>query len=157
MLLNETKPPLDEALEHFGVRGMHWGQRKNRSSNLNLDAYDEAPKKNHTVAKVATVGAVVLGAAAVAVILKKNGTFPTHSLPKSPFADRTFRPKTVTPLLSLAPKSSTPNIPRTFRPKNITPLLTIHPKAPEVAKLVTKGESVVKGMDKSFFSRTLIR
>lgn len=28
MFLNETKPPL----EHFGVLGMHWGVRKNRSS-----------------------------------------------------------------------------------------------------------------------------
>ncbi len=28
MFLNETKPPLEEALEHFGVKGMHWGVRR---------------------------------------------------------------------------------------------------------------------------------
>lgn len=27
-ILNEVNPPLDEVLEHFGVKGMHWGQRK---------------------------------------------------------------------------------------------------------------------------------
>lgn len=26
--LNEKKPPLDKTLEHFGIRGMHWGVRK---------------------------------------------------------------------------------------------------------------------------------
>ena len=27
-ILNEVNPPLEEALEHFGVRGMKWGIRK---------------------------------------------------------------------------------------------------------------------------------
>lgn len=26
--LNQDKPPLEEVIEHHGVKGMHWGQRR---------------------------------------------------------------------------------------------------------------------------------
>lgn len=45
-ILNEVNPPLDEALEHFGVKGMHWGVRKNdypgASKKTNKEARSDA-------------------------------------------------------------------------------------------------------------------
>ena len=31
-ILNEVNPPLEDALAHFGVKGMRWGQRKAQES-----------------------------------------------------------------------------------------------------------------------------
>lgn len=111
MFLNETKPPLDEALAHFGVLGMKWGHRKSSSSYD--EHFDLEPKKsNHTAAKIVAVGAVVAaGALASALILKNHGSLPVYKMPKSPWADKTFRPKNVG-----------------------NPLFTVHPKSPKAAK-----------------------
>jgi len=124
MFLNETKPPLEEALEHFGVRGMHWGVRKKRDNqDYNQgdyrDTFDLSPPKpnNHTGAKVAAAGVVVVGAVATAYVLKKYGStrMPRSGvkLPKSPFAGKTFTPKNVgNPLWTRTPKA--PKAARSF-------------------------------------------
>jgi hypothetical protein len=33
-ILGHEKPPIDEALEHYGVRGMRWGVRKSEILSL---------------------------------------------------------------------------------------------------------------------------
>lgn len=44
---NELKPSLDDALEHYGVKGMKWGVRKTTSSEL------KTAKKNNKAAEKA--------------------------------------------------------------------------------------------------------
>jgi hypothetical protein len=64
-------PPLDDdLLIHFGIKGMHWGHRKQRP--------DEEERKNtfqnaDRARKIAIGIAVVGGAAAVAMLLSKRG------------------------------------------------------------------------------------
>lgn len=117
MFLNETNPPLDEALAHFGVLGMRWGHRKEQSRQEQYgeyDTYDVPPenyKKKHTGAKIAVGGLVVAGAIASALILKNNGGLPVYKVPKSPWAGKTFRPQNVG-----------------------NPLWTVHPKSPKAAR-----------------------
>lgn len=64
MIVNEED--YDTYLEHFGVKGMHWGQRKADGSGGH-----ETAKK---VAKGVAAGAVIVGGAAASVyVLKKHG------------------------------------------------------------------------------------
>lgn len=63
--------PDDPPLEHVGVKGMHWGVRKNRNSNTSSD-HARAKK----VAKVAGAAALVGGAAVAVYVLNKNGHLP---------------------------------------------------------------------------------
>lgn len=55
----------DSSLEHFGVRGMHWGVRKSRptgSSNGNSERKSSFKRKSRVALGVAaTVGAVAVG------------------------------------------------------------------------------------------------
>lgn len=110
MFLNETNPPLEEALAHFGVLGMKWGHRKDRYT----EDYDIsfAPNKKHTVAKtVAVTSLVAAGVIASALVLKNQGSLPVYKLPKMPWADKAFRPENVG-----------------------NPLFTVHPKSPKAAR-----------------------
>lgn len=66
---------MDEALEHFGVKGMRWGVRKNRDSGTSPD-HARAKK----VAKVAGAAALVGGAAVAVYVLNKNGHLPVKHL-----------------------------------------------------------------------------
>lgn len=111
MFLNETKPPLDEAISHFGVRGMKWGVRRKSETRSEDEDFDLSPDRpnRHTGAKIAAAGVVVAGALASAYILKNHGSLPTSSIkiPKSPFAGKTFTPKDVgNPLWTRNPKEA---------------------------------------------------
>lgn len=129
MFLNETKPPLDEALEHFGVLGMHWGRRKGRDYEVPPEEYQVPPgfyndqflepdRKQHHVGRNLALGAAALvgvGAVASVMVLKNHGSLPVYKIPKykSPFAGRTFRPENVgNPIWKVNPK--TPRAARDF-------------------------------------------
>jgi hypothetical protein len=65
----------EDALEHFGVKGMHWGVRK-ASSDIDEQVYDSSPAKGtgHKVAKgLAIAGVITAGAIAATIILGKSG------------------------------------------------------------------------------------
>lgn len=71
-MITAEKPPLEEAyLEHFGIKGMRWGQRsKSGSSNKKMSA-----KK-----KVAIGVGVAVGAAAVAFAMTRSGKIPVKQV-----------------------------------------------------------------------------
>jgi hypothetical protein len=65
-MLHEDKMALDNALEHYGVKGMKWGVRKDRTS-----AEKTAARKKKK--KILVGAAIVVGAGAAAVVLKGEG------------------------------------------------------------------------------------
>jgi len=69
------KPPLDEVMEHVGVKGMHWGVRKSSSSSSSSKPTMSTKKK---VAVGVGVGVLAVGAAAAAVALSKHGKVPVR-------------------------------------------------------------------------------
>lgn len=90
MFLNETKPPLEEVLEHHGIKGMHWGQRRAQKAayKAQTKAYKQIEKEYNDQAhadrkrKIAIGALTVVGIAATAVVLHKTGNLkiPTHTL-----------------------------------------------------------------------------
>lgn len=79
-MLVDEKPPLDEELlMHFGVKGMHWGQRKARPSGGSGGS--AAPKhKMSTKKKVALNVGLAAGAAVSIYLLAKYGSKPSLKL-----------------------------------------------------------------------------
>lgn len=134
MFLNETNPPLEEALEHHGIKGMHWGRHKARDSSssepmhdTNYDYYD--PQRHDATKRKIAIGILVgAGTVATVALLRKNGTLKVPSLrsldsgtqgagsrgsrayeayKKSKFANKTFRPENVgNPLFTKNPKAA---------------------------------------------------
>ena len=72
MLLNDTKPPLDEVVKHSGVKGMHWGQRKEPGYAKTADYYKIKSEHHNRNVALAT-GAAVVGAGIGIAILAKYG------------------------------------------------------------------------------------
>jgi len=76
MILNETKPPLAEAVDlaHYGVPGMKWGRRKGRSSN-DEDYDDMLEQERHERNKRIVAGSALaaVGAVATVAVLHKTG------------------------------------------------------------------------------------
>lgn len=69
-MLHDHKPALDDALlAHYGIKGMKWGKRKQRTP----EEQQRISARNKKVAKIAVGVTVAAGAVAVAVILSRNG------------------------------------------------------------------------------------
>lgn len=82
MILNQEKPPLDGALlQHFGVRGMKWGHRKDRKT-------QPSASNNHkmsTKKKVAIgVGVAAVGVGVAALVISRSGRVPVSRLRPPP-------------------------------------------------------------------------
>ena len=77
MILNDNKPPLEDALVHYGVPGMRWGRRKGRDNSSDYDDYDELDRlerreRNKRIAVGAAL--VAVGTIATVAVLNKTGT-----------------------------------------------------------------------------------
>jgi hypothetical protein len=70
----------DDVLEHFGIRGMKWGHRKQRSSS---SKYGSGTSKKKKVAIGAGIGLAVIGAATAAAVLHSRGSVPVSSISSS--------------------------------------------------------------------------
>ncbi len=73
--------PLDEALQHFGVKGMRWGVSKNAQPTY-YDIDDGTPRTFSKKQKAAAFGVAVAGTAVVGVLMKKYGTVDLNSAKK---------------------------------------------------------------------------
>lgn len=71
----------DEFLEHYGVKGMKWGIRKDRNLSSKDDKQTEE-KKQFTKKQVVIGASVLLGVAATAVLLSKHGDIKTSVMSK---------------------------------------------------------------------------
>lgn len=104
MFLNETKPPLDEALAHYGVKGMKWGQRRAArqdaqeqqriSRQLEKDLFDDDFDNTRQKRIIAGTALAVVGIAATATILHKNGKLPLKYLLISSDPNKSFARET---------------------------------------------------------------
>lgn len=68
-MIIEVDDPND-FLEHFGIKGMRWGVRKNTQEST---SNSEGKGKSHRNRNLAIAATVAVGAVATAVILKKHG------------------------------------------------------------------------------------
>lgn len=75
MIVVDQKPSLEDALVHYGVKGMKWGKRK-RSPAEEAERSRRFKKNAKRTAAVVVVG----GAALTVAILAKNGKLPVKSL-----------------------------------------------------------------------------
>ncbi len=72
-----TQPTREEALAHFGVKGMRWGVRNTTSSTSPSE-----PKKRMSTKKKVAIGVSVLavGTAATVAVLAKHGNLPISDI-----------------------------------------------------------------------------
>lgn len=143
MFLNETNPPLDEALAHFGVKGMRWGQRRaakaeaRSAARINRDMEKDLFKeeRHDRRKKQLAVGALALaGTAATVIVLRQNGhlKIPT-SLLENNRAERDSARKIATDARAAYKNSKLGS--KTFTPRgHANPLWTVNPKKAKQAK-----------------------
>lgn len=86
MLLDE-KPPLDEdLLAHFGVKGMHWGQRKEKASSAKPKSAQAQMNarlaRRRVIADRTTKGVLIVGGAAAAYMVFRRGSTPVNRIPR---------------------------------------------------------------------------
>lgn len=65
-MLHEQKPSLEEAIEHYGVKGMKWGVRKDGSSRI-------SPEAKAKIKKGAAIAGIVV-ATGVTVAVARNAS-----------------------------------------------------------------------------------
>jgi hypothetical protein len=78
----------DAYLEHHGVKGMKWGQRKKRETRAGSFSSLSKSDKRKAVAIAGGVSAAAVGAVAVAILLERHGMKPVPSA--NPF-HKTYR------------------------------------------------------------------
>lgn len=140
MFLNETKPPLDEAMKHFGVLGMHWGQRRadrnlgravrKQNSDFDIDEFGDEPNNNRKK-KIATGLLIGAGTVATLAILHKSGhiKLPVNAI-SNLASDTQAEQNNARRLAGNARDAYKSKVGgRSFRPKNVgNPLFKVHPK-----------------------------
>jgi hypothetical protein len=80
------KPGTPEELVHHGIKGMHWGVRKESGTSSPSSASDKSASRKETAKKVAIgtgVLVAVAGTAFVAYKLNQSGKLPISSIAKS--------------------------------------------------------------------------
>ncbi len=77
----------DDILEHFGMKGMRWGVRKERTSESESGGTKEGMS---TKKKAAIVGGVLVGAAIAGMIVRSHGSTPMSKVSAKPFHNETY-------------------------------------------------------------------
>lgn len=78
-------------LEHFGIKGMKWGQRKQRPTGSASGSASTAPKKKILTGKRVAVGlAVAAGTLYVGAMLAKRGSTTIPHIPTAPHTPSPF-------------------------------------------------------------------
>jgi hypothetical protein len=81
----------DEILEHFGIKGMKWGQRKQQDSGSPSSSSAPAEKKKILTGKRVAVGlAVAAGTLYVGAMLAKRGSTTIPHIPTTPHTPSPF-------------------------------------------------------------------
>lgn len=136
----------DEALAHFGVKGMKWGVRKQNSSGSGGSNQGMSTKK-----KVLIGATVVVGVAASAAVLYKTGKIPTAALKTTVEGF----PKSYSPMIKGRPVmiKGTPKMVKPVRSLSdqlrdyemMTPRMTsaMRGEAAKAAKTTAKGKSAM--------------
>jgi len=75
----------DDVLEHFGVKGMRWGVRNNRSSGSDRSTKPKRSKKKIALQMAAVSGILVAGA-----IIRSRGSMPVSRIPQTPSARQAY-------------------------------------------------------------------
>lgn len=140
MFLNETKPPLDEAMAHVGIKGMRWGRRK--AEDESDDFFRERAKSRKT--KVAVGALAVVGTGVALTVLHKHGHLSAKSLAK--------------PALGLLGKAMKERERNNWIPKKDydfpTPKVGVNEaptQGPSTEALIRDGARVVHSLDDSFW------
>lgn len=74
-----SKKSRDEALAHFGVKGMRWGVRNESSTTSNTSKNRISTKKKVAI----SLGVLATGAAITAVVLNKKGDLPVRDISRN--------------------------------------------------------------------------
>lgn len=83
-MMDVTQKELDDYLEHFGVKGMRWGHRKEEKAPLGPGRSRKAQRKAAVKlgAGIAGIAAVTAGATFAARVLGERSRLPIASIPE---------------------------------------------------------------------------
>lgn len=80
MLVSVKKPGTPAELVHFGIKGMKWGVRRERTSSGSTGIKKPWSKKKKIAVGVGVGAAILAGAVVAGVILKRSGKLPVSPL-----------------------------------------------------------------------------
>lgn len=166
-LLNEINPPLDEALMHYGVKGMRWGVRRKSQGGADYDPYDDydfGEKRDSRNRKIATAALVTAGIVATGIVLHKTGKASVPALAVSAFQkvnadgkhERARAGNAARNVRDAYKKSDFAN--RTFRPEEVrNPLWSRIPKPSKASTMPRDFVDAGFGKDGVFNVTTMAR